>query len=409
MSTENREIIISKENDNFPIRSSAVLEKGHQETKIKSEPVEENDIDPTNEIHCDFSNIEQIKKQLTNKEEDRAKCNICDKAFTKKSALKEHMKKNHIEKCQSCDKRFTTQYYLKIHVKNDHTHRPCNLCDNNIQFETFSELNVHIKNVHEDKISKKRQNNVHKDLTKQSKNEETKKFISCTICNHVFDLKTYNAKVLELHMQNVHGKTNNKRLACNFCDDRFEKYSELTDHVKSDHSFLRIKKTNVDEEQNKYNLSKKVKKEPLSDENFQSDDEDEKNKEDEDFQPDENKDEKDDELQSCFFCDSVFEKSSELKVHMKTIHENVIQKELLLKESNTESRAIEGNKINNISDIVEEMDIDVDENDLNSSIIEVSNKDKSSSILGKTKFENKFSDNKISTDLKPVISDSSLR
>ena len=405
LSTENREIIISKENDNFPIRSSAVLEKGHQETKIKSEPVEENDIDPTNEIHCDFSNIEQIKKQLTNKEEDRAKCNICDKAFTKKSALKEHMKKNHIEKCQSCDKRFTTQYYLKIHVKNDHTHRPCNLCDNNIQFETFSELNVHIKNVHEDKISKKRQNNVHEDLTKQSKNEETKKFISCTICNHVFDLKTYNAKVLELHMQNVHGKTNNKRLACNFCDDRFEKYSELTDHVKSDHSFLRIKKTNVDEEQNKYNLSKKVKKEPLSDENFQSDDEDEKNKEDEDFQPDENKDEKDDELQSCFFCDSVFEKSSELKVHMKTIHENVIQKELLLKESNTESRAIEGNKINNISDIVEEMDIDVDENDLNSSIIEVSNKDKSSSILGKTKFENKFSDNKISTDLKPVISD----
>ena len=142
-------------------------------------------------------------------------------------------------------------------------------------------------------------------------------------------------------MQNVHGKTNNKRLACNFCDDRFEKYSELTDHVKSDHSFLRIKKTNVDEEQNKYNLSKKVKKEPLSDEdgeNFQSDDDgDEKNKEDEDFQPDDNKD--DDKLQTCFFCDSVFEKSSELKVHMKTIHENVIQKELLLKNSNTGRRA----------------------------------------------------------------------
>ena len=81
------------------------------------------------------------------------KCDQCEKSFTQRSGLKNHLnfvhKKLRLFKCEKCDKSFANLAILNQHVKKIHENKSfaCDECTN--VFKSVPLLKAHIANIHQ--------------------------------------------------------------------------------------------------------------------------------------------------------------------------------------------------------------------------------------------------------------------
>ena len=132
------------------IQEDNTEEKFHIELeKVKSEPQEENEKIPEEEI-----TTENEYEKINNRENPELNCDQCDKSFLDHESYSNHYKRVHNEKksvkCSLCDKKFTAKRSVYSHIQNVHSgvrEHKCDLCG--ILFQKFSNLNSHYDAVHE--------------------------------------------------------------------------------------------------------------------------------------------------------------------------------------------------------------------------------------------------------------------
>ena len=78
------------------------------------------------------ANSENLNKETANS--NAFKCRKCEVTLNSKKALKNHIKKDHVQmiNCKSCDKVFTQNFDLEVHIKNEHIKSEkfkCESCD----------------------------------------------------------------------------------------------------------------------------------------------------------------------------------------------------------------------------------------------------------------------------------------
>lgn len=80
-------------------------------------------------------------------------CDLCEKLFSAKSSLINHMQSQHMEvkfNCSKCSRDFRSHYNLMFHVRYEHNKKfMCNKCD--ASFHVQSYLNKHVQVQHEGK------------------------------------------------------------------------------------------------------------------------------------------------------------------------------------------------------------------------------------------------------------------
>ena len=161
------------------------------------------------------------------------KCNFCDKAFTDKKDLTNHIerhenKKNY--KCDLCNKTFNAKDGLATHQKINHKAESikvnCNLC--NKQFASLNTLRSHTKEKHElikpfqcrpcnksftrNWLLKNHTKNIHeKNIKDKHDNDKPVKLYKCEICDNSLTTKF----LLQTHIETIH--ENNEYVECNFC------------------------------------------------------------------------------------------------------------------------------------------------------------------------------------------------
>ena len=174
------------------------------------------------------------------KNRTRHKCNICYKFYKTEKELNKHLGNNHDKiNCQTCNITIRGKKYLKDHNKIFHKTgnnmkngiSKCELC--NKCFITEKLLSRHIIITHKNK--KEEEENIMNDITKHK----------CILCEYEFQ----NINEIVCHMKSIH---ENK---CEYCDKQFEFISEYTkhttNHIKNQHEKIE-KSENVVEDTRKY-------------------------------------------------------------------------------------------------------------------------------------------------------------
>ena len=139
-------------------------------------------------------------------------CTKCDASFTRKGMVKYHFAKVHKEnnkrsiRCKFCSCRILSQTDLDLHILSVHGGKmpECTIC--NESFNQESHLVIHLKEVHDEKMS-----------------------YSCHICGTKCSKKQY----LKLHIESVHEKK--KPFKCNFCDYSSSALASLNGHTSKNH------------------------------------------------------------------------------------------------------------------------------------------------------------------------------
>lgn len=166
-----------------------------------------------------FDSTAKLKNHLLkvhNGEQREFGCDLCEKKFTRKSKLREHMFRHtgHFNyRCDICEKGFLQMAHLKRHIDHIHTDRTCDQCAQ--VFTKWSSLLAHKRTVH----------------TTEADNK-------CTDCNRVFKSKCS----LRNHSK-VHAKQNHQLIyECTFagCSKFFQKHSNMLAHYKSSHEERRF-------------------------------------------------------------------------------------------------------------------------------------------------------------------------
>ena len=174
-------------------------------------------------IFCDLCSYEtkQARGLVTHKVAkhnigSRHECDNCDKSFSKKQSLRDHMKYVHegIEPpakpdpktcypCKDCDFMGQTIYFLQQHIKNLHSRVSCDICG----FRGLSQYAIrrHKESVHEDVVH------------------------NCPHCERIFK----QIQSLKIHMQATHGPQDN---LCSKCDYKTGLRSRLRNHEREAHS-----------------------------------------------------------------------------------------------------------------------------------------------------------------------------
>lgn len=142
------------------------------------------------------------------------KCDLCDKAFAKKSHLNRHMFSHSEEKpfqCSVCGKGVTTRQQLKRHeiVHTKSFHCPYDGCEES--FYKHPQLRSHILSIHENKLT-------------------------CPHCNKTFQ-RPYR---LKNHIDKHHNPESAGKYQCDFisCTEVFSTWSALQQHIKETHPKL---------------------------------------------------------------------------------------------------------------------------------------------------------------------------
>ena len=135
-------------------------------------------------------------------------CNQCEKSYSTKAILIEHIEKVHENvrhNCDQCGKSFSGKSSLRRHIRHEHENVQfkCEQCDRS--FYDTSHLKSHIKSAHD---------NIRYD---------------CDKCG-----KSYTRKAdLKRHIKSVH---ENFRYNCENCDETFSWKTDLYKHIKSAHN-----------------------------------------------------------------------------------------------------------------------------------------------------------------------------
>ena len=170
-------------------------------------------------------------------------CNNCQKKFLSEITLKKHLNKQ----CELCDKSFKCKASFKIHNQNVHhgneykcdffNYKGYPLC--NRTFKTAKTLKEHITSIHEDldcdycgklflkawplKIHVFVQHEGHKD-------------VRCDICEIFFiNFSHFKTHMKELHPEDSISSIGNKKVNCQFCEKTFKSEVYLTLHNQNVH------------------------------------------------------------------------------------------------------------------------------------------------------------------------------
>ena len=146
--------------------------------------------------------------------EEKYTCDSCHKSFNKKTNLKRHVDRDHLNiknfLCSDCGKAFAEKAKLTIHTLSVHKNIrfACGMCEKS--YTSKAHLRTHVKVTHEEGIAANLKN--------------------CSKCSYS-SLKKAN---LKRHMLEVHEKRKEK---CDFCEMFFGR-SELKRHIKLKHTFI---------------------------------------------------------------------------------------------------------------------------------------------------------------------------
>lgn len=156
-----------------------------------------------------ISNMQQHVRVVHDKVQDarRFKCQVCGKAFERKSKLNQHEKSHTGEslyKCEVCGKRLMSLPGFRAHMISHTGAREytCTICYKSLS--TRSNLTTHIKTVH----------------------EATKRF-QCHLCEASFVRKAHMQRHVKLH-------EGTRPHACDTCGVTFTRKEHLTGHFKSE-------------------------------------------------------------------------------------------------------------------------------------------------------------------------------
>lgn len=171
-----------------------------------------------------------IEEHKSGEVSDIHKCPECDKEFTKKKYLKNHMKTHSEERpysCNLCFTRFKSSWSVKQHMKSIHEdfREVCTICGKSV-----IQLRQHERLVH----ANDRPHKCHlcssafalATVLKQHirvKHMGLRQYKLCSVCG----LKCQSYKAIEIHMRSHTGEM---PFQCNKCDKKFKTKSNLTVH-----------------------------------------------------------------------------------------------------------------------------------------------------------------------------------
>lgn len=174
--------------------------------------------------------------------ERNVECPICNRTFYNQKTLQDHIdgihKKSKNYKCDFCHKLSTTASEHNRHVKYKHNNVPkvqviCNKCDK--PFSSKPALNNHVKRLHTETSNLMKcdvcNKTVYKfDLSKHKMTVHEKKFaVRCKKCGKEF----LSPKNLESHIKSIH--ENIRDHICEFCNQSFSRAWILGNHIKAIH------------------------------------------------------------------------------------------------------------------------------------------------------------------------------
>ena len=172
-----------------------------------------------------------VKMIHENKTEGKFLCELCEKSYMSKTALKYHIDVSHAterqkEVCPTCNLGFghkiSLARHMKIHAETPELHK-CKHCDKD--FYRKDKLKKHLRIVH-------REVNVQTKMIKMFKNtSESNVSYKCKICEKVF---YGNSALSNMNIHVVEKQCN--RLKCNECEKEFSRSDNLEQHKKIVHA-----------------------------------------------------------------------------------------------------------------------------------------------------------------------------
>ena len=187
-----------------------------------------------------------INPVSTNSGADRSfQCDQCNKQYSHKSHLNQHIASVHDGKkheCDHCKKQFSHRSSLKVHIDAVHegTKFDCDMCDKT--FTQKNSLKIHIKTVHEKKRpfaceicgkSFQDKNGMKRHLRLVHKNQsnvstEDKQVFQCQNCDNNYKHKWS----LKVHVGTVH---EGRKFGCDQCNKQFSQKCHLNLHIDTVH------------------------------------------------------------------------------------------------------------------------------------------------------------------------------
>jgi uncharacterized Zn-finger protein len=167
------------------------------------------------------------------------KCDQCESSFAESGNLAKHIQSVHdkvrfVCTVEGCDKSYSLKSYLINHIKSfheGHEHR-CDQCGKVLS--TNANLKQHIQNVHSDKRFICSFDNCGKSFTRSShlkshvKSAHEGVRYPCSVCDKSFT--QYGS--LKLHISSIHDKT---RHQCDHCEKSYTDRGYLNTHIKQKH------------------------------------------------------------------------------------------------------------------------------------------------------------------------------
>ena len=194
-----------------------------------------------------FSDKHKLKRHLTfvcqnvtKVHQDQVKCCLCENVYKSRVSFSNHWKSIHEtteQKCEMCDKSFVFKNALKYHLTKVHgrtSKNVCNICTKS--FQTNHDLSKHISTCHANKESmkfkcnscskefKEKRSLIQHQIVCQAKPEN----LRCGFCEKLFDFKIQ----LDHHIKRVHHE---QKYRCEQCGKIFARLQFLKIHLEGIH------------------------------------------------------------------------------------------------------------------------------------------------------------------------------
>ncbi|XP_048515122.1 zinc finger protein 391-like isoform X10 [Athalia rosae] len=188
----------------YPLDSMIWPKEGDEDVEVKNEmTVSDSECNSVAKAAIQPRRIESSKKSSSISR--TFECNSCQRTFSKKSNLAEHLKQ-HRHKCTECGKTFSMKRYLDGHFDKIHKFQlyKCNLCD--YKSNNKGTLKNHFIRLHTNEFN-----------------------FSCDTCGKQFKIK----KALNHHMKQDH--SGNPPIVCDICGNFSKNIHALKAHIKYRH------------------------------------------------------------------------------------------------------------------------------------------------------------------------------